>query len=36
MQQPSGSHFDVMWRETPKFKMLYLKDSGWYQAENLQ
>ena len=34
--QPSGGHLDVVWRETPKFKMFYLKDSGYYRAKNLQ
>ena len=31
-----GGHLDVVWRETPKFKMLYLKDGGCYRAKNLQ
>ena len=30
-------HFlSIMWRETLKFKMLYLKDGGCYGAKNLQ
>ncbi len=28
--------FDLVWRETPKFKMLYLKDGGCYRAKNIQ
>ena len=32
----SGGHLDVVWREIPKFKMVYLKDGGCYRAKNLQ
>ncbi len=31
--QPSGGRSDVMWRKTPKFKMLFLEDAGCYRAE---
>ena len=27
---------DVVWRETQKFKMLYLKDGECYRAKDLQ
>ena len=32
----SGGHLDVVWRESLKFIMVYLKDGGCYGAKSLQ